>query len=161
MATLTLPASDSIIRLRAIDAKMYLSVHSQRFLEPEIPGFETVNMTSVCYLIEHPSLNKKVLFDCGARKDFENYSPIMKERLNAIVKGLKIEADVNDILTEASIQLESIDSLIWSHWHWDHHGAAEKFPTSVEIVVGPGFKENFMPAYPTDPKGALLDADFK
>ena len=41
------------------------------------------------------------------------------------------------------------------------HGAAEKFPPSVEIVVGPGFKDNFMPGYPTNLDAALLDVDFE
>ena len=160
MASLDLPASSSSVRLRMIDAKTLMSLHTRRFLEPELTGFGTLNLTSVCFLIEHPTLNKKILFDCGARKDFENYSPSTKARLNAIVKGLKIEVDVNDVLEEADIDLSSINSIVWSHWHWDHHGAAEKFPTSVEIVVGPGFKENFMPGYPTEHEAPLLDMNF-
>jgi glyoxylase-like metal-dependent hydrolase (beta-lactamase superfamily II) len=130
-------------------------------MEPEIEGFDTMNFTSICFLIENPNLNKRVLFDCGARKDFENYSPTTKARLNAIIKGIKIEVDVNDVLAEAGIDLSTIDSIVWSHWHWDHHGAAEKFLSSTEIVVGPGFKENFMPGYPTNEEAPLLDANFK
>ena len=161
MATLDLPKSDSTVRLRAIDAKTNMSLHFRRFMEPEIEGFDTVNFTSVCFLIENIKLNKRILFDSGARKDFENYSPATKDRLNAIIKGMTIEADVNDILVDADIDLGSIDSIVWSHWHWDHHGAAEKFPTSVEIVVGPGFKDNFMPGYPSDKEAHLLDANFR
>ena len=161
MATLDLPKSGSTVRLRAIDAKTNMSLHFRRFMEPEIAGFDTVNFTSVCFLIENIQLNKRILFDCGARTDFENYSPVTKERLNAIIKGMTIEADVNDILVDASIDLGSIDSIVWSHWHWDHHGAAEKFPTTVEIVVGPGCKENFMPGYPSDKEAHLLEANFR
>ena len=161
MPHISIPSSDSTVRVRAIDTKTYISLHTSRFMEPEIAGFETLNLTSVCFLIENHQLNKRVLFDCGARKDFENYSPATKARLNVIIKGIKIEADVNDILVEAGIDLKSIDSIIWSHWHWDHHGAAEKFPSSVEVVVGPGFKENFMLGYPTNLDAPLLDADFK
>lgn len=161
MTELKLPGSDSTVRVRAIDAKTNMSLHFRRFMQPQIEGFDTVNFTSMCFLIEHPKLNKRVLFDCGARTDMESYSPSTKERLNAIIKGMTIEADVSDILVEAGIDLSSIDSMVWSHWHWDHHGAPEKFPSSVEIVVGPGFKENFVPGYPTDPNAPLLDANFK
>jgi glyoxylase-like metal-dependent hydrolase (beta-lactamase superfamily II) len=161
MAPLNIPQSNSTVRLRAIDAKTSMSVHSRRFIKPEIAGFDTLNLTSVCFLIDNHNLNQRILFDCGARKDFENYSPTTKARLNAIIKGIKIEADVNDILVDAGIHLDSLDSMIWSHWHWDHHGAAEKFPSSVEVVVGPGFKENFMPGYPTNEEAPLLDANFK
>lgn len=41
------------------------------------------------------------------------------------------------------------------------HGAAAKFPASVEVVVGPGFKDNFMPGYPTNRDAPLLDVDFE
>ena len=117
MAQLNIPQSNSTVRLRAIDAKTSMSVHSRRFLEPQIAGFDTLNLTSVCFLIDNHNLNQRILFDCGARKDFENYSPTTKARLNAIVKGIKIEADVNDILVDAGIHLDSLDSMIWSHWH--------------------------------------------
>ncbi|KAF2122886.1 beta-lactamase-like protein [Lophiotrema nucula] len=123
-----------------------------------LPGHENLNLTSVTFLIER--LGKKVLFDCGARKDFENFSPFVKNRLNLNVRGLKIEKDVYEIVQEAGVRLEDLTSMIWSHWHWDHHGAPEKYPSSVEVVVGPGFKKNFMPGYPTNPNAIFLDANF-
>ena len=48
-----------------------------------------------------------------------------------------------------------------SHWHWDHCGDASQFPNSAEIVVGPGFKENFLPGYPVNPNSPMLDLDTK
>jgi glyoxylase-like metal-dependent hydrolase (beta-lactamase superfamily II) len=138
-----------------------MSVHSRRFIEPDIDGFATLNFTSICFLIDHLNTGQRILFDCGARKDLENYSPATKARLNMIMKGIHVEVDVNEVLVDAGIGLESINSIVWSHWHWDHLGAAAKFPKSVEVVVGPGFKENFMPGYPTNPEAPLLDADFE
>jgi glyoxylase-like metal-dependent hydrolase (beta-lactamase superfamily II) len=161
MAALTLPSADSTVRLRAIDTKTSLSVLSKGFIEPTIPGFDILNLTSITFLIEHPTLQKKVLFDCGARKDFENLSPRIKERLNLLPQGLRIEKDVHEIVQEAGIPLEELDATIWSHWHWDHHGAPEKYPSHVDIVVGPGFKENFMPGYPTKPDAIFVDANFE
>jgi glyoxylase-like metal-dependent hydrolase (beta-lactamase superfamily II) len=161
MAALELPISNATVRLRAIDAKTQMSVSSKGFIQPTLLGFEIMNMTSITFLVEHSTLKKKVLFDCGARKDFENFSPRIKERLNMNVKGLRIEKDVHDIVQEASVSLEELDATIWSHWHWDHHGAPEKYPAKCEIVVGPGFKENFMPGYPTIPDAIFVDANFK
>jgi glyoxylase-like metal-dependent hydrolase (beta-lactamase superfamily II) len=160
MAPLELPSSNSTVRLRAIDAKTQMSVSSKGFIQPIMPGFEILNLTSITFLIEHSALHKKVLFDCGARKDLENFSPRIKERLNLNVKGLRIEKDVHEIVQEAGIDLEELDATIWSHWHWDHHGAPEKYPSHTEIVVGPGFKENFLPGYPTVPDAIFLDANF-
>jgi hypothetical protein len=36
-----------------------------------------------------------------------------------------------------------------------------KFPPSADIVVGPGFKENLLPGYPSNPESALLETDYK
>ncbi len=161
MANLNIPSSESTVRLRAIDGKNSMSLYIQRFIEPSLAGFDTLNLTNVCYLIDHPGMNKRILFDCGARKDVENYAPLIKARLNAILKGMKIEADVDEILVGVGVDLQSIDSIVWSHWHWDHIGAAQNFPASVEIVVGPGFRENYMPGYPTKNDAPMLDADFE
>jgi hypothetical protein len=93
-----LPTSKVTVRLRAIDAKTQMCVSSKGFIQPILPGFEILNLTSITFLIEHPTLHKKVLFDCGARKDFENFSPRIKQRLNLNVKGLKIGKDVHEIV---------------------------------------------------------------
>ncbi|KAJ4376042.1 hypothetical protein N0V83_001323 [Neocucurbitaria cava] len=160
MASLNLPQSDATVRLRAIDAKTQMCVSSKGFIQPSLPGFEILNLTSITFLIEHPQLQKKLLFDCGARKDFENFSPRIKERLNLNVKGLKIERDVHEVVQAAGISLNELDAMIWSHWHWDHHGAPEEYPPHVDVVVGPGFKATFMPGYPTNPDAIFLDANF-
>lgn len=161
MATLNIPPSANTVRVRAIDAKTQMCVSAKGFVQPILPGHENLNLTSVTFLIEHPALSKKVLFDCGARKDFENYSPVIKNRLNLNVRGLKIDKDIHEVVQEAGIPLADLDSMIWSHWHWDHHGAPEKYPSSVEVVVGPGFKKNFMPGYPTNPNAIFLDVNFE
>ncbi|KAF2628508.1 Metallo-hydrolase/oxidoreductase [Macroventuria anomochaeta] len=161
MTSLNVPPSASCVRLRAIDAKTQMCVSSRGFIQPLIPGFEILNLTSITFLIEHSILGKKVLFDCGARKDFENFSPATKKRLNVNIKGLSVEKDVHEIVQNAGIPLKELDAMIWSHWHWDHHGAAEKYPPHVKIVVGPGFKHNFMPGYPINPDAFLLNANFE
>jgi glyoxylase-like metal-dependent hydrolase (beta-lactamase superfamily II) len=160
MAGLTLPSSNSTVRLRAIDAKTQMCVSAAGFIQPILPGFEILNLTSISFLIEHANSNSKILFDCGARKDLENLSPRMKARLNVNVKGLKIEKDVHEIVQEAGVGLDELNATIWSHWHWDHHGAVEKYHSRTEIVVGPGFKKNFMPGYPTIPDAIFVDANF-
>jgi metal-dependent hydrolase (beta-lactamase superfamily II) len=57
--------------------------------------------------------------------------------------------------------LESLDAVIWSHWHFDHAGDMSKFPPSAKIVVGEGFKDNLLPCYPSNPKSALLESDYE
>lgn len=44
---------------------------------------------------------------------------------------------------------------IISHSHFDHHGDPNTFPDSTDLIVGPGFKANFVPSYPTKPDSGV------
>lgn len=50
---------------------------------------------------------------------------------------------------------------MWSHWHWDHIGDGSKFPAATDIVVGPGFVENFVPGWPIRPESPVLASDLE
>ncbi len=43
----------------------------------------------------------------------------------------------------------------------DHTGDPSLFPKSADLVVGPGFKEAFMPGYPAKKDSPLLESDFE
>lgn len=49
----------------------------------------------------------------------------------------------------------------YSHWHVDHVGDPSTFPSHVELVVGSGFKDAFLPGYPADPNGVILESDYE
>lgn len=60
--------------------------------------------------------------------------------------------------------LRSFDLLLIiksSHGHWDHVGDITVFPSTTELVVGPGFKEAFCPGYPTKPEVELPERYFE
>lgn len=50
--------------------------------------------------------------------------------------------------------------ILYSHYHWDHSGDPSTFPPSTALVVGPGFKDAFVPAYPTKPGCAIHESDY-
>lgn len=160
MASLV-PKAGNTVRVRAIDTTTNQVVDTRAFIEPVHQGHETLNLPTLAFLVEHDELGKRVLFDCGGRKDYQKFSPGVLKKMDELLFSISVEKDVNEILEEAGIALDSIDSMIWSHWHWDHHGAPELFPKSVEIVVGPGFKELFMPGFPTRPDAILADIYFE
>ncbi|OJJ35566.1 hypothetical protein ASPWEDRAFT_111079 [Aspergillus wentii DTO 134E9] len=87
------------------------------------------------------------MFDLGVRKDWEN-SP------EAFVAGIKdsggcisVDKDVATLLRERGQDLGEIGAIIWSHWHFDHAGDPQTFPTATDLIVGPGFKANIMPGF--------------
>ena len=66
-----------------------------------------------------------------------------------------------DILPEGNVDVNSIEALVLSHWHFDHNGAPSALPKSVNMIVGPNFKENFLPGYPAKEDSPFHEADFK
>jgi glyoxylase-like metal-dependent hydrolase (beta-lactamase superfamily II) len=160
MASLA-PASNSTVRVRAIDTTTNQVADARAFIQPVHKGHEQLNLPTLAFLVENNELGKRVLFDCGGRKDYQKYHPGVRKKMDEILFHMKVDKDLDEILVEADIALDSIDSMIWSHWHFDHHGAPDRFPKEVEIVVGPRFKELFMPGFPTNPDAILSDEYFE
>ena len=130
------------------------------FLQPDYTGKPTLQGPCLVFLIEHPS-HKPILFDLGIRKDWEKYPsyPIWVKNEWKI----EVEKDIATILTEHGVDVAggAIESIVWSHHHWDHVGDPSTFPGSTNLVVGPGFKEAYTPGYPKREDSTLLETDFE
>ncbi|KAL1984112.1 hypothetical protein VTN96DRAFT_9612 [Rasamsonia emersonii] len=159
---LNAPASSNTCELWAIDATTDILVPTVSLIEPEIKGHEFLNLPTFAFYIHNPRLNKRVLFDNGARKDWWNVPPRVFHNLKTKgVAGIRTTYDVYDILAAGGVDPKTIDAVVWSHFHWDHVGNIQLFPKSTDIVVGPGFKKAFLPGYPADPKSPFYEADFE
>lgn len=174
-----LPPSAHTVRVRAIDTESKLVCNANAFVQPPVKGHEKLNLTTMCFLIEHegPAGTANVLFDCGLRKDFWNTTPNIQRKIGTFVPGIEVTRGVDEILTENGFDLsklsmfaesccgagadDELDAMVWSHWHWDHIGDGSKYPDSTDIVVGPGFTENFVPGWPEDPNGRVPASSLK
>lgn len=67
---------------------------------------------------------------------------------------------MREILDEHNYDAASIGAIILSHSHVDHVGDPSTFEKTTKLVVGPGFKDAFLPGYPQDPKGVILESDY-
>lgn len=107
---LDLPKSNKTVRVRAIDTTTNLVCDSFAFVQPVIPLHKNLNLKTMCFLIEHESLNQKqsVLFDCGARKDYWNGSPQTQRMIGGHVPGLRVDMGVDEVLEKSGFDLKSL-----------------------------------------------------
>jgi glyoxylase-like metal-dependent hydrolase (beta-lactamase superfamily II) len=159
--SLKIPSSSTTVHVQVIDATSQINgIEVAPFFEPPIKGHETLNCPAFAFLIRHPTLKRSLLFDLGVRKDFQNLPPHVAQRLEHYGWDIKVKKDVRTILEESGVSPASVEGIIWSHWHWDHTGDPSTFPSSTALIVGPGFKEAFVPGFPANPDGVIHESDY-
>lgn len=160
--SLNLPPSSNTCEVSLINTTCDMTLPTISLIGPTIKGHEDLNLPTYAFYVQNRRLNKRILFDLGTRKDWWNLPPgVVSAILSKGVSGLRIEKDVSDILKEGGVDLNTIDAVVWSHFHWDHIGNIQLFPKSVDVVVGSPFKKSFLPGYPTGKDSPFWEADFE
>lgn len=138
---------------------------ARMLLGSEAADGEHLHLAHHCFLIQSPHQNRKVLFDLAFMKDADTYMPPALKKLlsdgGEPVMGIESSYDVPALLQSHGHDLTSIESVIWSHAHWDHVGDPSAFPHSTDLIVGSGFKTACLPGYPTDSSAMVLDSAFQ
>lgn len=121
-----------------IDTTSFMSgFPASSFVEPLVPGFDTMNVGSYAYLIRHPGSNTKygtVVFGLGVRKDWENSPETFVAGIKDSRCGISVDKDVATILRENGQDLGEVGAIIWSHWHFDHAGDPQTFPRTTDLI---------------------------
>ncbi|KAH6988495.1 beta-lactamase-like protein [Ilyonectria destructans] len=152
------PASAEVVGVRILDTDTRI-VAPLDMVDRTIKGNESLDCPTYPFLIEHKS-GRKILFDLGVRKDLENMAPVIRDYFSKSDTTATIKKGVRELLEEHNVSGKDIEAIVWSHWHWDHVGDPSTFETSTSLIVGPGFKEVFVPGYPTNPGSPMLDSDY-
>ncbi|OQV06045.1 hypothetical protein CLAIMM_10683 [Cladophialophora immunda] len=154
--TLNIPHSLSTVSVSVIETTSRIIAKTNLVVQPHILGHDEFNCPCYSFLVEHKGTGKKILFDLGIRKDPENLSP----RTYAFTQAMSISSkrNVADILGD---KVSEISEIIWSHHHFDHIGDPSSFPSSTNLVVGPGFKDEFLPGYPSNEESWIKESDYE
>lgn len=82
-------------------------------MTPSMPGFDIVQgIPSWSFLIEHSS-GRKVLFDLGVRKDWENMAPLIARMIKKNKWGVEVEKNVIEVLEEGGVKRGDIEAIVW------------------------------------------------
>jgi glyoxylase-like metal-dependent hydrolase (beta-lactamase superfamily II) len=156
---LNIPSSEVTVKVSIIDTTSHMSKFPMfAFVDPLMPGHTEMKCGDFAFLIEHPKSGNKndtLLFDLGVRKDWENLPAPFVEGVRKGGCVIEVQKDVATILRENGRDLSEVGGIIWSHWHFDHVGDPQTFPATTDIIVGPGFKKAYVPAWPTVPESHI------
>lgn len=108
-----IPPGEAIKAVKLINPVNFGPAILERFMAPAVPGLETFKSSpSLSFLIEHQS-GRKLVFDLGIRKDYDNYSPSIAKYLPTTNYTIEVVGNVADILQDNGISLTEIEAVIW------------------------------------------------
>ncbi|KAH7007292.1 hypothetical protein EDB80DRAFT_751932 [Ilyonectria destructans] len=154
-----IPVSSATVQVRVIDSTSDMYGPMNTIIDSPIKGHEFIQCPSISFLVEHVS-GRRVLFDLGLLKDWDNLAPIVVSHLKKDGWKLSVEKGVHEVLEDHGVDRSDIEAIFWNHWHYDHTGDPSAFPPSTTLVVGPGFKDIFMPGCPANEGSPVLESDF-
>ncbi|KAJ5756619.1 hypothetical protein N7533_006162 [Penicillium manginii] len=153
-STFTVPAGQAIT-VKLINTVNFGPAQLHRFMAPPVPGMEThPSNPSFSFLLEHSS-GRKLVFDLGIRKDYQNYAPKIAEYIPTTNYKIEVTKNVIDILEEEGIQGEDIEAVslaLGPYWR--------SFFVSIFNRLN-WFKDAMLPAAPQNPDSPLSESAFE
>jgi hypothetical protein len=118
---LSLPSGTATVTVQIIDTTGEMTaIPTSVFFQRNIQGFDTFKGCCYSFLITHTDDNgekRRVVFDLGIRKDWENLVPGVVEMLEKWGRDfgneMKVRKDVAEILGENGVELEGVEAVIW------------------------------------------------
>lgn len=160
--SLNIPDSKSVVNVHIINSTSRIKgIPFSVFTTPSYKGLGYLDCPAFSFLIEHTASGRKFLFDLGVRKDWENLPAAIVKRIKDGGWTVTIEKGVADILQEGGVAAKDIEAIFWSHHHWDHTGDPSTFPNSTDLIVGPGFKDSFVPGFPQNPEAPISQSAYE
>lgn len=112
--SLNIPDSRSIVNVHVINSTSRIkSIPFSVFVTPPYKGLDDLDCPAFSFLIEHVSSGRKILFDLGVRKDWENSPTVIVKRIKDGQWKVTIEKGVAEILQEGGVAPKDIEAIVW------------------------------------------------
>ncbi|KAJ6578792.1 hypothetical protein DFH09DRAFT_913668 [Mycena vulgaris] len=139
-----IPPSDATIGVKAFSvANFTLNNLTHVFVNPVLPGHESITLPMHAFLLEHQPSQKKFMFDLGMRNDPLNLPPAFAAFFSGKAITVGDFKDIAQLLQDGGVALDSIDAVFW------RLGDMSKFPSSTQIVVASKTNLTLFPDSPT------------
>ncbi|KAH8895940.1 hypothetical protein GQ53DRAFT_854224 [Thozetella sp. PMI_491] len=160
MTSVEIPDSQITVKVSIIDTGARMMGPLSFFIEPPLLQHlehRDLGAPAYVFLVEHGE--RRLLFDLGIKRNPFEYPPVVKEYHSAFrIKGGE---EVFDLLRHGGVDLNTAEAIIWSHHHLDHTGNPTGFPSTTDLIVGPGFKKTIHPGFPAHQDGMVLESDYE
>ncbi len=113
---LNVPHSNSTVDVSIVNTTSFVrDIPVPVFLQPPYKGFDKTDIPVYSFLVSHPPSGRKLLFDLGIRKDWENLAPSAVERIKTIGLTIDVKDHITDILHAGGVDPKEINSVIWRY----------------------------------------------
>jgi hypothetical protein len=115
---IVIPLSSQTVTVKLLEAFPRFAGPGQIFYTPA-PGAtagDVLAAPGLVFLIEHDETGRRVMFDIGLRKDYDQLAPVIAQSGFGFGKGkldAVIDKDVPTQLQEGGVDLGSIEAVIW------------------------------------------------
>ncbi|KAJ2901598.1 hypothetical protein MKZ38_001618 [Zalerion maritima] len=100
-----------------------------------------------CFYIHHKATGRKILWDLGISNDSTLYTPFVLNYHFPSCNPVGPRCPLADQLGKLGVGAEDIDTVIFSHAHWDHCRPLKHDFPNAKIVFGPGTGTHCSPGH--------------
>ena len=113
MVHVDIPDGHTAVRVSVIDTGARISGPLAMFMEPSLLEHQQENLSAPAYvfLVEHEQSGRRILFDLGIRKLYEDFPPVVRNYHSAF--HVETGAEVFEMLRDHGIDLSTIEAIVW------------------------------------------------
>ncbi|KAH7564333.1 hypothetical protein BM1_01380 [Bipolaris maydis] len=152
-----LPSTDAFVSLSLLDGGSFIADLSRM----HAGGSGTFRMYDWAFYISHKG--RHVLWDLGLDEDRGCYTPWVNRHMLQYINHVGPKRTIVQQLFERGIAATDIDTILFSHAHWDHCRPISNVFPNAKASFGPGTKLACQPGHWKDPElqwdGRFFDPD--